>query len=189
MYLYLTEPDWAKAWIFGGEVPFYVASRYKREERAGIYTPDENLIDTSTFDIKNYQHLISVAEGVTVKGLQFIDSKLNGVPVNGTLNRSYEDGLVICMATKRSKYIARRLGKKVCVRVDDVNKLKECVDFHTGIKGVGKVCEYTASHERNHFLKSTYDSWQREYRLFWLGVGNITVELPPRLGIHEFTLP
>ncbi|HCC6421779.1 TPA: hypothetical protein M6A56_004628, partial [Klebsiella pneumoniae] len=155
----------------------------------GVLTPDENLIDSSTFDVKSISPGITFAEGGIARNIRFINCYSNGVVVNGTVNRHYEDGLVICMATKKSKYIARKLGKTACVKINNINKLINCVNEHTGVIGVHGVCTYTATHERNHFLKSTYDQWQREYRMFWKGVGNIEVELPPGLGKVEFILP
>ncbi|HBR7612474.1 hypothetical protein [Klebsiella pneumoniae] len=187
LYLYLTKPCWVDKWITGGKVPFYVASKYKRNERSGVFTPDENLIETSTFDVQQYSPSMKFADDVS--DINFIGFEVNGKVLNGTVNRRVEDGLVICMSTKRSKFIARKLGKKACVKINDVEKLKKCVDLHTGVNGIAGLCEYTASYKRDHFLKSTYDEWQREYRLFWLGVGNIDVELPPGLGELEFILP
>ena len=33
--------------------------------------------------------------------------------------------------------------------------------------GIMKDCAYTDGHQRNHFLKSTKDAWQDEFRIFW----------------------
>ncbi|MEK0168881.1 hypothetical protein [Pseudescherichia vulneris] len=185
-YLYLTSPDWANAWISGGVVPFYQASRYKSDERKGTMTPDENLIDNSTLDIKSLFPSIKIEGNTTY--CNFDNCLIDGKPLNGIVERYHEDGLVICTATKRSKYIARRLGKKACVRILDINKLKRLVEESTGVACKAGLCEYTASHERNHFLKSTYDDWQREYRLFWPGVDKVKVELPPGMASLEFII-
>lgn len=185
-YLYLTDPDWANAWVSGGTVPFYQASRYKSDERKGTMTPDENLIDSSTFDIKPLSPAINIKGNV--RGLQFYDCLVDGSSLNGTVDRHYEDGLVICTATKRSRYIAKRLEKKACVRILDIDKLKRLVEAITGVTCLAGLCEYTASHERHHFLKSTYDDWQREYRLFWPGVNEVEVVLPPGMASLEFIL-
>lgn len=187
LYLYLTHADWADAWISGGVVPFYVASRYRREDRAGIYTPDENLIDSSTFDVKRINPYIKFGDGVM--GVVFEGNNFGGEVIDGTVTRYHEDGLVICLCEKKSKFIARKLGKKACVRIDDVATLKKLIDDYTGVKGIDGRCSYTASHHRNHFLKSTYDEWQQEYRLFWHDVQDIKIQLPPNIAKLEFILP
>lgn len=187
LYLYLTHAEWADSWINGGEVPFYVASRYRREERSGIFTPDENLIDSSTFDVKRISPYIKFGEDV--RGLVLIGNKFDGEVIDGTVTRYHEDGLVICLCGKRSKFIARKLGKKACVKINDVVSLKKLIDDFTGIKGKEGRCSYTASHIRNHFLKSTYDEWQQEYRLFWHDVQDLKIQLPPNTAKLEFILP
>lgn len=187
LYLYLTEPEWASAWIDGGNVPFYVASTYKSDERSGTMTPDENLIDSSTFDVVEKAPMAKFYgdhRGVLVTNCNF-----GAGIINGTIDRHYEDGLVICTATKRSRYIAKRLGKKACVKINDISKLKRLVDEQTGVKGITGLCKYTSSHVRHHFLKSSDDDWQREYRLFWKGVTNIKVDIPPGMAELEFILP
>lgn len=187
LYLYLKEHRFVDTWVNGGRVPFFVASTYKREERSGVYTPDENLIDSSTFDIKT---LAGVAgfKGDN-RNIRFENCNFNGRIFNGTVNRHYEDGLVICMSTRRSKFIARKLHKTACVKIGEIGKLKYLIDEATGVEGQQGLCRYTTSHERHHFLKSTYDSWQEEYRLFWPGVGNIEINIPPGLAEPVFYLP
>jgi len=39
-------------------------------------------------------------------------------------------------------------------------------------------CEYTDSHQRNHFLKSAKDKWQDEFRVFWKGNKMRMVKIP-----------
>ncbi|WP_417878644.1 hypothetical protein [Vibrio sp.] len=187
LYLYLKEHRFVDAWVKGGKVPFYIASSYKKEERSGIFTPDENLIESSTFDISSHRESLWF-EG-DANNIKFINCTFGGKPLTGTINRHYEDGLVVCLSTRRSKFIARKLEKKACVKINDINELKELIDEKSGVKGLHGLCEYTAGHRRNHFLKSTYDSWQEEYRIFWLGVGNIEIDLPPGMAKHVFNLP
>lgn len=187
LYLYLKEHRFVDAWVDGGKVPFYVASTYVSDVRAGVYTPDENLIDRSTFDIKRFGGAVEFVGDN--QNMRFADCYVGDEPVNGTVNRHYEDGLVICMSTRRSKHVARKLKKTACVKIKDISILKNLIDEFTGVKGVQGLCAYTPSHNRNHFLKSTYDSWQEEYRIFWPNVGNIEIEIPPRLAEPVFFLP
>ena len=55
-YLYLEKKEWSAAWIHGGTIPVNLASKYKKDYRDGIFTPDENLvrnlngIDDTTFN-------------------------------------------------------------------------------------------------------------------------------------------
>jgi len=186
-YLYLTNPEWADAWISGGVVPFFTASRYISVERSGTTTPDENLIDNSTFDVHTpYNGLL--IEGAA-RGLRFENCIIEGRRLHGTVDRYYEDGLVICTSTKRSKFIARKLGKKACVRILDIKKLIRIVEDATKVSCKAGVCEYTKLHFRNHFMKSTHDEWQMEFRLFWHNVRDIEILLPPRIATLEFVLP
>lgn len=46
-------------------------------------------------------------------------------------------------------------------------KLKKYIDEQLGCVGIYQRCEYTKTHQRNHFLKSKDDAWQQEYRIFW----------------------
>ena len=72
------------------------------------------------------------------------------------------------MSTELSADIARRLDqKKACVRITDVRALCRCIDEQLDVEGLMGLVSYTADHNRDHFLKSDEDQWQREYRLFW----------------------
>lgn len=53
------------------------------------------------------------------------------------------------------------------MKILDIDKIKEVLDFSVGSVSVGRDCQYTNGYNRNHFLKSTDDEWQDEYRLFW----------------------
>lgn len=184
-YLYLSEHSHVDAWVYGGEVPFFKTSKYKDQERKGIFTPDENLIDTSTFDFRPYSNAIFLGDNIingnvslTVDGVEIVrDAKVN---------KWTEDGLVVCFANRRSRFIAKKLEKKACVRVLDVELLKTLIDVHVGSKGEMDFCKYTKSHNRNHFLKSDEDSWQDEFRLFWKDVEPIKLILPPGIAVLEF---
>lgn len=186
-YLYLTEPDWADAWISGGVVPFYAASRYISAERSGTMTPDENLIDNSTFDVNSHNKGLLI-EGMA-RNMSFENCFFDGQRLHGVVDRYYEDGLVICTSIKKSKHIARKLGKKACVRILDIKKLIRIVEDATQVRCKAGLCKYTKLHFRDHFTKSTYDEWQMEFRLFWLNVRDVEILLPTGMATIEFVLP
>ncbi|EJA2550653.1 hypothetical protein MWS75_002686 [Serratia marcescens] len=189
-YLYLTKPEWADAWVNGGQVPFYKASKYKSEERRGVNTPDENLIDSSTVDIQSLAPNMVFSPGSVLKNCVFVNNTIDGRSYKYMrINRFIEDGLVVCLSNKRSMLIARRLEKKACVKIKDVNELMRIINDQIGVEGVMGPCKYTINHERNHFLKSTKDAWQREYRMFWPEVGDTNILLPPGVAELEFTMP
>lgn len=181
-YLYLTEHSWADAWVNGGIVPLSTASTYKSTRREGVYTPDENLIDTSSHPEDIFAGFLKFGDNcsVVVSGNIF-----NGVPQTELvkIKRKTEDGLILCLANTKNDYIAERLGKIACVEIQDIKALKLALDKQIGVRGKMKVCEYTQGHKRNHFLKSEEDSWQDEYRIFWPNVGARTVEIPRGAGI------
>ncbi|EIO4097996.1 hypothetical protein LQK61_004489 [Vibrio parahaemolyticus] len=181
-YLYLTEVEWADAWINGGEIPISLASSYLSESREGIYTPDENLIHDSSYPIPAFRqfgiHLENV-KNVTMTGNTF-----NGKKIPDVKNASYykEDGLILSFCNELDTEIARRLGKKACVKILDMHQLKMALDSEVGSKGVMKNCSYTKGFQRDHFLKSTEDSWQNEFRLFWKSDKSVWVSIPPNIG-------
>ena len=181
-YLYLSELSFVSPWVEGGSVPLKSASTYKSIERQGIYTPDENLIDTSTHDIGLFGGAV-VIENSTVN---FFGGSINGEPLPDqmTIDRKTEDGLVLCLANRRSNYIAKKLNKKACVKILDMHKLKIVLDEQIGIVSIMDSCSYTKTHHRNHFLKSELDAWQEEYRLFWPGAGSTNVNIPRGIAIQ-----
>lgn len=179
-YLYLTELSWVDPWVTGGNVPLKIASTYKSIERQGIYTPDENLIDSSTHDVNMFKGALSIENSdVTIYG-----AVIDGVPYREVMkfDRKIEDGLVLCLANRRSNYIAKRLKKKTCVKIFDVNKLKKLLDDQIGVESQMGPCSYTDTHHRHHFLKSDMDAWQEEFRLFWPGVGSTSVNICKGMG-------
>ncbi|MCR1304018.1 MULTISPECIES: hypothetical protein [unclassified Enterobacter] len=175
-FLYLTEKEWFQPWVYGGNVPLSLASKYKKDERHGIYTPDENLVDSSTHDLNKV-----FGGGVNLMGTNhvFIDSYVNGelFPFM-QYNRTFEDGLILCLANRRSNYIAKKLKKFSCVKILNVENLKLILDEQIGVVSEMGPCKYTSSHIRNCFTKSNLDSWQDEYRLFWPGAEPRDVFIP-----------
>lgn len=182
-YLYLTEVEWANTWIHGGEIPVKLASTYLHHTREGIKTLDENLIHESPVDLKSLSPMVHLEN---VKNFTMTNSFFNGQRVPDIISANYynEDGLILSFCNNFSEEIARKLGKKACVKIVDLEKLRKRIDKQLGIKGVMKECRYTTDHQRNHFLKSTEDSWQDEYRIFWRYPKNKIVLVPS--GIAEF---
>ncbi len=76
--------------------------------------------------------------------------------------------------------MTRFRNKKAVVEILDVEGLRNALDRQIGVECVMRHCEYTETENRNTFLKSTKDSWQDEFRLFWKDVeGPMQVLLPP----------
>lgn len=175
-YLYLAKKEWVQPWTKGGVVPLYQASKYLSDVREGVMTPDENLIDTSTHDIKQHGDVFKFVGGGTVI---LKDSFVNGIyHPSMVLEQKTEDGLVLCLSNSKNSEVAARLIKTSCVEIRDVEFLKRHLDKQIGIISIMKTCEYTGGHNRNHFLKSSLDAWQDEYRIFWPGAKSIRVSIP-----------
>ena len=149
-------------------------------------TPDENLIHDSpvSFDLLR-QHGVDMQN---VKNMSFVNCNFDGLQLNELKNISYfqEDGLILSFCHAFDKKIASRLGKAACVRVKNIKSLKTIIDQQLGVVSNASTFRYTKDHQRNHFLKSSEDSWQREYRLFWDLKEPQLVALPP--GVAEEVL-
>ena len=184
-YLYLTKVEWTSAWVEGGSIPLSLASKYKRMDRDGIYTPDENLIHESTIDLRSLSPFISFGDTPNVKGFTFTGNMFNGMPLPEVRNASFyiEDGLIQSFCNVFDIGIAKRLGKEACVRVHDINKLRKYMDKRLGRRSQYGDCMYTSDHQRGHFLKSKDDAWQKEYRFFWPTRQECSVLLPA--GVAE----
>jgi hypothetical protein len=185
-YLYLSEVEWSNAWINGGEIPISLASTYINKERDGILTPDENLIHESPVNLKGLSPFLHFAEGASIRHLTITNSRFNGVRIPDIVNAGYyvEDGLILSFCNSLSGEVAKKLKKKACVKITNIEKLRKSIDRQLGFKGIMKECEYTNGHQRNHFLKSVEDSWQDEYRIFWKYPTNKVVKIPS--GLAEF---
>lgn len=183
-YLYLTKLEWAEAWISGGDIPICLASTYLHDKREGTLTPDENLIHDSNVDLKSLSPIVHFGEGAQVKNFNMIGCSFNGVPIPDIVSANYykEDGLILSFSNELSEEIARKLGKECCIKVTKLKDLRKAIDAQLGVKGTMNDCEYTNDHQRNHFLKSTEDQWQREFRMFWPFDKNVTVTIPKGHG-------
>ena len=177
-YLYLTEIDWAQTWVNGGYIPIYLASTYLHDERVGTLTPDENLVHESSVDMRSLP-MFDFGDNPDIRRFTMFKCSYNGVEIP-TFSANYykEDGLVLSFCNSFSKKIAKKLGKKSCVVIEDMDKLKNIIDKQLGCNGIMKKCSYTNDHQRNHFLKSKKDSWQDEFRIFWKHSSNVKVFIP-----------
>lgn len=168
IYLYLTEVEWADAWVNGGTIPIKSASTYLSQERNGIMTPDETKIYTgaSHDTLRQYGIDLGNSQNFTVSNNIIRGSDGIRRPIPDA--RAYiEHGLILSFCTQNSRDIAKKLGKKVCVEILNIEKTKKLLDKKLGIRGEMRECEYTSDHQRNHFLKSEADAWQNEFRIFW----------------------
>ncbi|WP_442108254.1 hypothetical protein [Pseudomonas sp. NUPR-001] len=184
LYLYLNEHWHAETWMFGGVIPINPASTYRKMERSGIYTPDENLIHDSPVDLTTPNPLFRLSPGAQVKGLTMCDNYVDGVRQPDVFNASYyeEDGLILSFSRRLSRNVAKKMSKTACIKILDMSRLKAHLDEQLGVTSKAGFCEYTSGHQRNHFLKSEADMWQDEYRLFWSLHKKVEVEIPPGIG-------
>lgn len=179
-YLYLNEHWHADTWVNGGLIPINPASTYRSMEREGIFTPDENLIHKAEVDLMSLSPFLSIEPGAQIRGLTMTNNYMNGVRMPDITDAQYylDDGLILSFSTRLTRVLAKKMKKKACVRILNMDQLRSSLDKQLGVKSKGELCRYTASHERNHFLKSELDSWQAEFRLFWPITKRVEVSVP-----------
>ena len=177
-YLYLTRPEWCTVWAQGGTIPISLASSYLSNVRQETMTPDENTIHRSPVDITSLSTKGYHFENV--RNLTFERNFNDGVELPSFKNADFykEDGLILSFCNRKSSAICNRLGKSACVAIYSIESLKDTIDTQLGVEGLAGICEYTADHQRNHFLKSMEDAWQDEFRLFWPQRESRIVTLP-----------
>ncbi|RON43500.1 hypothetical protein BK666_20725 [Pseudomonas frederiksbergensis] len=180
LYLYLNEYWHADTWVGGGKIPINPASTYKSMERAGIFTPDENLIHKSEVDLTTLGPFLSVGPGSVIKDLTFEGCIVDDEPFPDITNADYyeDDGLILSFSSRLTGGLARKMKKKSCVKILSMGRLKAHLDEQLGVESLAKFCKYTSTHERNHFLKSDLDEWQAEFRLFWPILKKVEVLIP-----------
>ena len=162
-------------------IPIPLASRFVSETREGTCTPDENLTHRSNVDLTTLSPWIHISTSSNVISLNIIGSTENGVPMSDIVDGTYahEDGLILSLSNRCDREIAERLGKEGCVEILNVSHLKNILYQQLGLESTMRACEYTDLHQRNHFLKSTEDAWQEEFRLFWpIVLNDAKVNLP-----------
>ena len=184
IYLYLTEKEWVNPWINGGTIPLSLASSYLSDTRSEIYTPDENRINDMGVNIEELAPLIKISPGGGLKNATFKNNYVNGRKMPEVENGNYyqEDGIILSFSRELSKFLADKMGKKAVVKIFNIQELKLCIDEQLGAEGAMAVCEYTSGPNRNHFLKSEADAWQKEFRIFWQGLSERSVILPDGVG-------
>lgn len=177
-FLYLTEVEWTDTWVNGGEIPIKLASTYSSDTRDGTETPDENLVHQSAVPIPSLRQHGYYFENV--RNLTFTNNYSNGVRLPDLKSADYytQDGLILSFCNSFDLDIAKRVGKKVCVKITNIQKTKKRIDKQLGCKGHMALCQYTSDHQRNHFLKSVEDSWQDEFRIFWETTQEKWVKIP-----------
>ena len=194
LYVYLTEKEWVSTWTNGGTIPLFLASNYKKDYRKGTFTPDENRIkQLDGCDDKNHHEMINVVRSVFGNSTGNFIARNNSYFVDGrsvappTLmyTQKNEDVLILCLSTECNKSLADRLGKEACVEILDIEKFKTNIDDQLGIVGQKFLCQYTSTENRHHFLKSTEDAWQKEYRIIWKVAHKCEVDLPAGLCIEK----
>jgi hypothetical protein len=185
LYLYLNEYSHVDTWVSGGIIPINPASTYRSMERAGIFTPDENLIHDSAVDLMSFGPAISILPGAHIRSLTMKNNYVNGVRLPDLYGANFyeDDGLILSFSARITGVVARKMKKKACVKILDIYLLKSHLDEQLGVNSEAGYCNYTSSHQRNHFLKSELDAWQAEFRLFWPITEKVEVSIPP--GIAE----
>ncbi len=185
MYLYLTKKEWIEPWVNGGEIPINLASTYRKMERKGIFTPDENLIYEATHPYSVLQGAFSFegVKNVTLKNVNINGHQINHMHIK---ERRKEDGLILSFCNHFAEKTAYRLEKAAAIEIIDIGKLIKAINRQTKTKCKRGNCEYTLGHNRNHFLKSYRDAWQDEHRLFWNHSVSITAKIPRDIGIIKW---
>lgn len=176
-YLYLREKAYAETWINGGDVPINPAALYLDTVRDGTRTPDEVMQRSITGGSMNFlteSGFLRIAPGATVTGLVLENNTIYGMRMPGRIeiDQHPEHSLILCMSNVYDVAIMERLGHKAAVRIPSVAALKACLDPQVGADSMcGRVDYTTELGNRGHFLKSTDDRWQNEYRLVWVSDG------------------
>lgn len=187
LYLYLNKETHVETWINGGgPVTLSLASNYWNKDRNGIYTPDENLQIESKGDPLCIPGVFEFGNNVT------IHAENNKIFYKGMINHNiyhyqkFEDALIICFSTNFHQKAALKFKKMFCVEIIDYVKLFNSLNDQIGLIGKDGFCHYTKGLNRNHFLKSIEDKWQKEYRIIWVGLSEkVDVFIPKGIAIDR----
>jgi len=171
-FLYLEKLEYADNWINGGEIPSpNLASSYLSDQRSGINTPDETHIirGDDPRNLTNYGMKFSENNELPLGHIHVAYSKFNNKPIpNTAYMHEIDDGIILSFANIYDQNIGKMLGEKaVCVKILDMEKLRNCLDKQLDTISKMQECHYVSDHIRDHFTKSNADSWQKEYRIFW----------------------
>ncbi|WP_241177099.1 hypothetical protein [Citrobacter portucalensis] len=181
-YVYLESIDYVNTWVNGGKLPIASINKYlcEEEKRGGNLTPDEGVIDNSTFPQSALG--LDLMNGTA----RFVNCWSNqlGFIGSGKIERYNESGIVLCASISLKRKIASKFHRGFCVKIHDISKLQTELNRQLNAIGALGVCEYTKGHKRNCFLKSWKDSWQEEVRIFWKDLEPTYVQLPPGLAVE-----
>jgi hypothetical protein len=172
LFLYLGKLEWADTWCNGGTIPVFPASHYLSLERRGIHTPDEvnqkSIFGRGEEARRAVNRLFSVDHGeLSVRGIEIWDST-GRHHINHTIRNVKEDANILSFSRILDRELMKRLGgKEVVVEILDFHHMKHVLDDQMGSISEFGNCDYTSGIDRNHFLKSTEDEWQAEFRLVW----------------------
>jgi hypothetical protein len=189
LYLYLEREEWAEAWTGGGVVPLNLASAYRSDVRQGVMTPDELKQQEVKGLAPNSRRAFTQMFGdgnfmnCSFKGNVWEDN--TGIHlVEGFSTCNFEDALILCLSRARSRRLSEQMGKVVCVKIRDVDALRQVLEAQTGRGWSAGMMRYTEGPDRNHLLKHMSDCWQHEFRLFSTGndIARCEVQLPPNIG-------
>ncbi|NEU09412.1 hypothetical protein GZH53_13890 [Flavihumibacter sp. R14] len=172
LYVYLEKEEWAESWVNGGSIPIYLNVKYWSDERDGKLTPDElrqKLITGGPSEVLEYFIDLDRYTQIIGNGNIF---EIGGKTYQIDFNQRFEEALVLCMATELSQEVADSLttdGKKkeTCVQIMKIHDLTKLICETLGRDCLTGDCQYTDGPNRNHFLKSTRDKNQKEFRLVW----------------------
>jgi hypothetical protein len=78
-----------------------------------------------------------------------------------------EDGLILSFSNSFDPNIGKTLGKSVCIKILDMERLHRSFDDQLKVKSRIGNCRYVSNHIKDHFTKNIQDRWQEEYRIFW----------------------
>ncbi len=185
LYLYLSADAFAETWLAGGQVPLFGAATYLGP-RGGIMTPDEvrqrmhtgsSFSDAEAGGIFLGNNLLSAE--IDIAYVNMGPGRERGL-VKGHFSDFAEDARILCLACSLDADLMRRLGKVAALEVINLPLLKSAFDEQVGAASFAGRVRYTNGEQRGHFLKSTKDEWQKEYRLVWPGEAKapITVNVP-----------
>jgi hypothetical protein len=190
-YLYLEKKEFAETWLNGGQIPPpALASSYLGKKRSGTKTIDEtHLIEGGDPRVIIESGFIGTRNGeLPIGDFEFEGNQMNGVWLPDiSFSHEIEDGRILSFSNKFDVGIGQMLGKAVCIKILDMQKLK--VNFDKQLNMISKMgkCKYVSNHIRNHFTKHLEDEWQDEYRIFWplkLDVGVDYLKNKRKIELH-----